>query len=144
MTLLLQSVPDMHQDLLMCLKVLCHCLNKHKYSYCTKRCKGRVITKNCRKHKKNFEHSHRYTQMSVVRSLDKLLVFILMGVSFTHKYNPIEEPCHCKSKAWGLCSEGLHRTGKEKKEGSGGRSASFLVGISYKKGLVIFTQYFKR
>ena len=54
--------------------------------------------------------------MSVVRSLNKLLVFILMGVSFTHKYNPIEEPCHCKSKAWGLCSEGLHRTGKEKKK----------------------------
>ena len=32
---------------------------------------------------------------------------------------------------------------KKKKEGSGGRSASFLVGISYKKGLLIFTNILK-
>ena len=62
-----------------------------------------------------------------------------MGLSFTHKYNPLEEAHHCKSKAWQLDSEGLSRTGKGKKEGTGVRSASFLVGISYKKSLVICT-----
>ena len=63
-------------------------------------------------------------------------------VSFTHKYNPLEEALHCKSKAWRLRREGLSRTGKGKKEGTGGKSASFLVGISYKKSLVMCTQYF--
>ena len=34
----------------------------------------------------------------------------------------------------------LHR--QREKKGTGGRSASFLVGISYKEGLVMCTQYF--
>ena len=41
--------------------------------------------------------------------------FYFDGVNFTPKCNPLEEARHCKSKAWGLRSEGLSRTGKGKK-----------------------------
>ena len=68
--------------------------------------------------------------------------FYFDGVSFTHKYNLLEETRHRKSKVRRLRSEGLSHTGKGKEEGTGGRSDSFLVGISYKKGLVMCTQYF--
>ena len=76
------------------------------------------------------------------RSWTNCLGFHFDGVRFTHKYNPLEEAHYCKRKACRLRSEGLSRTGKGKKEGTGGKSASFLVGISYKKGLVMCTQYF--
>ena len=115
------------------------CLNKHKYYYCTKRCKGIVTAKDCRKRKKFAS-----TVTNTLRSdfWTNSVSFYFDGVSFIHKYNLLEEVRHCKSKAWRLRSEGLSRTDKGKKEGTGGRSASFLVGISYKKGLVMCTQCF--
>ena len=62
--------------------------------------------------------------------------FYFDGVNFTHKYNPLEEVHHCKINIWGLWSEGLSRTGKGKKKGTGGKFASFFIGISHKKSLV--------
>ena len=113
------------------------CLNKHKYSYCTKRRKGIVTTKDCRKRKK-FAN----TVANTLRSdfWTNFVSFYFDGVSFSHKYNPLEEGYHWNSKAWRLRSEVLSRKGKGKKEGTGGRSASLLVGTSYKKGLVMCTQ----
>ena len=71
------------------------------------------------------------------------LVFILMSNVYL-KYNLVEEDRHCKSKMWWLCNKGLSRTGKGKKEGTGGRSAGFFVDISHKKGLVMCHQYFRK
>ena len=125
----------------MCLKGLCVGVYKHKYSYCTKWRKGIVTTKNCKKRKKFVN-----TVTNILRSdfWTNCESFYFDGVIFTHKYSPLEEAHHCKNKAWWLRSEGLSRTGNGKKEGTGGRSASFPVGISYKKGLIICIYYFGR
>ena len=69
------------------------------------------------------------------------ICFYLDGVSFTHKYNPQDEArCH-GSKAWKKASEAFEVTAKGKKEGTGGRMASFYVAISYEKGVVMCEQY---
>ena len=69
------------------------------------------------------------------------ICFYLDGASFTHKYNPQDEArCH-GSKAWKKASEAFEVTAKGKKEGTGGRMASFYVAISYEKGVVMCEQY---
>lgn len=53
-----------------------------------------------------------------------------------------KRPATAKVKHRDCAVKNWKKEGKWKKEGTGGRSASFLVGIWYKKGLVMCTQYF--
>ena len=65
------------------------------------------------------------------------------GTSFVYKSNPHDQASAPRSMAWRKRSEGLdiHCTAKGKKSGNGGRSAAFMVGISYDAGVVLCEQY---
>lgn len=75
---------------------------------------------------------------------DKGICNYFDGVSFAHKYNPLDEAKTCGTMAWRKPNEGLSVTAKGKKEGSGGRTAKFFVAISYSKGVVLCEQYVDR
>ena len=109
-------------------------LNKHNYSYCTKQRRGIVTTEDCRKRKKIAS-----TVKNTTRSDFWTNCVYFDQVNFPHKYNLLEEVRPCKNKAWRLSSERLSHQAKEKEKKL---VAGFLVGISYKKGLVMSTQYF--
>ena len=111
-------------------------LNKRNYSYCTKQRRGIVTTEDCRKRKKIAS-----TVKNTTRSdfWTNCVSFYFDQVNFPHEYNLLEEVRHCKNKAWRLSSERLSHQAKEKEKKL---VAGFLVGISYKKGLVMSTQYF--
>lgn len=69
------------------------------------------------------------------------IVFYFDGVSFAHKYNPYAEARSTSSMTWRQPNEGLQRTTKGRKEGSGGKMACFYVAISYNHGVVLCQQY---
>ena len=68
--------------------------------------------------------------------------FFLDGVSFIHKYNPLDQARAPKGRIWRKPREGLSYggTAKEAHCGSWGRVAKFRVAVSYGKG-VLCEQY---
>ena len=71
-------------------RTLHRCLNKHQC--CTKRCKEIVKTKDCRKRKK-FANTVTHRLRSDFWT--NYVSFYFAGVSFSHKYEPLEE-----AKVW--------------------------------------------
>lgn len=55
--------------------------------------------------------------------------------------NPYQEACAPGAMAWRKKKEGLSRSTKGKKEGSGGKMANFFVAIAHGKGVVLCKQY---
>ena len=66
--------------------------------------------------------------------------FYLDGVSFYHKYNPLNDTRAPKGKICRKRKEGLSVTGKGKHVGSGGRVVKMIVPISYRKGVIYCEQ----
>ena len=60
------------------------------------------------------------------------ICFYLDGVSFYHKYNPLDDARAPQGKVWRKRKEGLSLTAKGTHVGSGGR----VVAISYGKGVI--------
>ena len=69
------------------------------------------------------------------------IAFYLDGVGFAHKFNPHGEARSTGTMAWRKSNEGLKRTTKGRKEGSGGRMVRFFVAIAYNKGVVLCKQH---
>ena len=100
--------------------------------------------------KKRVEYAHR-----VKKKFEKLgpsqffkhgIAFYLDGVSFTHKYNPMDQARAPKKKLWRKKSERLAPglTTKSNNIGVGGKQAHFLVAVAYKKGVILCEQYHGR
>ena len=70
------------------------------------------------------------------------IAFYLDGVSFTHKFHPMDQAQAPKKKLWRRRNERLKKglTAKSNNEGVGGKQAHFLVGIAYGKGVVFCEQ----
>ena len=66
--------------------------------------------------------------------------FYLDGVSFYHKYNPLNDTRAPKGKICRKRKEGLSVTGKGKHVSSGGRVVKMIVPISYRKGVIYCEQ----
>ena len=64
------------------------------------------------------------------------ICFYLDGVSFYHKYNPLDDTRTPKGKIWRKRKEGLTMTAKGMHEGWGGRVVKMIVAISYGKGVI--------
>ena len=71
------------------------------------------------------------------------ICFYLDGVSFYHKYNPLDDARAPKGKIWRKRKEGLSVTAKGTHVGSGGRVVKMIVAISYGKGVIYCEQYEK-
>ena len=71
------------------------------------------------------------------------ICFYLDGVSFYHKYNPLDNARAPKGKIWRKRKEGLSVTAKGTHVGSGGRVVKMIVAISYGKGVIYCEQYEK-
>ena len=71
------------------------------------------------------------------------ICFYLEGVSFYHKYNPLDDARAPKDKIWRERKEGLSVTAKESHVGSGGRVVQMIVANSYGKGVIYCEQYEK-
>ena len=67
----------------------------------------------------------------------------LDGTSFVYKSNPHDQVRAPRSMAWRKRCESLflHCTSKGEKTGTGGKVVSFMVGISYNSGTVLYEQY---
>ena len=71
------------------------------------------------------------------------IAMYLDGTSFVYKSNPHDQAVAPRLMAWRKRCEGLdiNCTSKGKKTGSGGKVASFMVGISHGSGVVLCQQY---
>ena len=71
------------------------------------------------------------------------IYFYLDGVSFHHKYNPLDDARAPKGKIWRKRKGGRSVTAKGTHVGSGGRVVKIIVAISYGKGVLYCEQYEK-
>ena len=73
------------------------------------------------------------------------ICFYLDGKSFVHKLNPKDQARAPGAKVWRKKNEGLKRncTAKGNKAGHGGRTAHFMVAITYGKGVILCQHYEK-
>ena len=71
------------------------------------------------------------------------IAFYLDGVGFTHKVNPRNQSLAPRTMAWRRPRDGLsyNQTAKGSHEGSGVRTANFLVAVAYKRGVLCAEQY---
>lgn len=65
------------------------------------------------------------------------IAFYLDGVSFVHKYNPMNEAEKLKARIWRKKGEGLNVTAKGTKELTGGRRLHLMVAVAYGKGVML-------
>lgn len=116
-------------------------LNKHGFKYRQARKKG-LLTKQDKIKRTAFAK-----EMLKSKREDfwkKEISFYFDGVGFAHKRNPHGEARATGTMAWRKPKEGLRRTTKGRKEGSGGKMAHFFVAIAYNKGTVLCKQYTDR
>lgn len=113
------------------------CLRKHGFHYRQSRKKG-LVSKQDKKIRLTFARKALHFEKDFWKNgID----FYLDGVGFAHKTNPHGEARAAGTMQWRKPNEGLSRTTKGKKEGSGGKMAHFYVAISYNKGVVMCKQY---
>ena len=112
-------------------------LRRHGYKYVQTRKKG-LLTEKDKKGRLAFAKEN-VKKPSEFWTND--INFYFDGVGFAHKFNPCSEARATSSMAWRLPKEGIKRTTKGRKEGSGGRMANFLVGISHGNGVIICKHY---
>ena len=117
-------------------RTVCRHLHHNGYGYYQSRKKGLVTAKDktirlafARKHLK-----------SPVTFWTNEIAFYFDGVSFAFKTNPAGEARSLNTMQWRKRNEGLTRTTKGKKEGTGGKTVSLFVGISHGRGVVLNEQ----
>lgn len=118
-------------------RTLLRALKKNGYRYLQSRKKG-LLTANDKKKRVLFARSN------IRKGCDfwcKDIVFYLDGVGFAHKYNPYSEARAASTMQWRKRNEGLARTTKGRKEGSGGNIANFMVAVAHDKGVVFCKHY---
>ena len=71
------------------------------------------------------------------------VAFYLDGVSFIHKYNPMNKAKKPKTQIWRKKGEGWNITAKGTKELAGGRRLHLMVAVAYSKGVVLRQPYEK-
>ena len=112
-------------------------LHKYGYRYLQSRKKGLVYAKDKVRRLKFAKEARKFAEDFWTKSV----VFYFDGVGFGHKTNPNAEARSTANMAWRKKKEGLSRTTKEKKEGSGGKMANFFVAIAHGHGTVLCKQY---
>ena len=65
------------------------------------------------------------------------IAFYLDGVSFVHKYNPMNEAEKPKARIWRKKGEGLNVTAKGTKELASRRGLHLMVAVAYGKGVML-------
>lgn len=118
-------------------RTVCRMLNKHGYHYCQARKKG-LLNKSDKAKRLEFARKAKTFSDDF---WERNIAFYFDGVGFGHKSNPHGEARATSTMTWRKPKEGLQRTTKGKKEGSGGRMAHFFVGISHQKGVVLCERY---
>ena len=113
------------------------CLNKNGYSYLQSRKKG-LMTAEDRENRVKF--CLKVKGLKCADFWKKYISMYIDGVGFQFKTRPLDQARAPSSREWRLRSEGLKVTMKGQKEGS--HNANFMVGISYRKGVVAVQQYF--
>ena len=114
-------------------------LNEEGYKFRQARKKGLVTEKDRRlrmKYARNMKHHG-------VSFWTEELSFFLDGVSFVHKYNPLETACTAQSRVWRKKSEGLAVTSKGSKDLAGGKRVHIMAAIAYGKGFILSVPYVK-
>ena len=71
------------------------------------------------------------------------IAFYLDGISFVHKYNPVNKADKQKTRIWRKKAQGLNVTAKGTKELSGGRRLHLMVVAANGKGVVLWQPYEK-
>ena len=110
-------------------------LNNNGYGYRVTRKKG-LMTATDRKRRTRFCRS------MIKRGDDfwtKNVAVYIDGTGFQFKTRPLDQARAPRAREWRLRSEGLKITAKGQKEGV--RNANFMVGISYRRGVVLIDQY---
>ena len=107
------------------------CLHRHDYTYRQSRKKGLLTNRDKRI---RAEFSRRALQFPKEKNE---IAFYFDGIGFAHKSNPHGEARATGIMAWRKPNEGLSRTKKGGKEGSGGKMTHFHAGIAYDKGIVL-------
>ena len=120
-----------------CNKTVRRVLRKHGYKYVQTRKKG-LLMETDKRHRLAFAKLHSKKEEAFWTTN---INFYFDGVGFAHKYNPCSEARATSSMAWRLPKEGVSRTTKGKKEGSGGCMPNFFVAISHDKGVVLCKHY---
>ena len=115
-------------------------LKQNGYSYLHSRKKGLLKKKDCQLRMKFARKNLRDLPKDF---WEKDIGMYVDGTSFVYKSNPHDQATAPRSMAWRKKKEGLdiHCTAKGEKSGKGGRSAAFMVGISYNSGVVLCEQY---
>ena len=113
------------------------CLNKNGYKYRQSRKKG-LLTSQDRENRVKF--CRRVKNLKSTDFWKKYISMYIDGVGFEFKTKPLDQARAPSSREWRLKSEGLKVTMKGKKEGT--RNATFMVGMSYRKGVIVCSQYF--
>ena len=114
-------------------------LHKAGYKYLQSRKKGLLTSKDLKQRAK-------FARQSLRRDVDfwrQEIGMFIDATSFVFKTNPHDQARAPRARNWRKRSEGLdqHCTSKGRKSGNGGKSAAFMVGISYDSGVVLCEQY---
>lgn len=112
-------------------------LHKNGYHYLQSRKKGLVFEKDKVRRLKFAREAKKFPKGFWINHIK----FYFDGVGFAHKTNPNGEARSTANMAWRKRKEGLSRSTKGKKEGSGGKMANFFVAISHGHGTVLCKQY---
>jgi len=117
-------------------------LNGMGFHFLQSRKKGLLSDKD-----KQFRLKHAREMKRVLKShpdfYTKHVAFYLDGVSFVHKYNPMNDASKPKSRVWRRRGEGLSVTAKGSKELPGGRRVHLMVAVGYQKGVILREPYEK-
>ena len=113
-------------------------LNKIGYKKRQLRRKGQLTEKDRRR---RYQYAL-YQRRNSPDDAWKGIAMYLDGVSFVHKTNPAMCARYHANVGYRTRQEGLKITGKGAKEGVAGKTATFMVGISYGKGVVMCRQWF--
>ena len=114
-------------------RTVCRYLHNNGYGYYQSRKKGLVTDKD-KKIRLAFAKRHLSTPLDF---WTEEIAFYFDGVSFAFKTNPAGEARALNTMQWRKRNEGLTRTSKGKKEGTGGRTVCLFVGISHGRGVVL-------
>ena len=117
-------------------------LHTKGYKFRTTRKKGLLSSKDL---KKRLKFAKKMRRLKLGHEFwTKGISFYLDATGFIYKVNPMDQARAPNSKEWRLITEGTKPgcTSKGKKEGN--RQAKFMVGMSYRNGIVLCRQYFER
>ena len=112
------------------------CLNNAGYGFYQSRKKGLMNEKD---REVRVKFCKKIKQLKCIDFWKKYISMYIDGVGFEFKTKPLDQAKAPMAREWRKKSEGLKITMKGKKEGS--KNINFIVGISYRKGVVLCQQY---